>query len=576
MSAAGNDTPVLLHTLRELTTLASIRGDQAEAALLSQACELVTTRAIASDADLLPLLESDVLADGPLRTRLRQLYEAGAWVLRESAIADLPADLRWLFESGAVTIDQIAALHAALDATALSDLVSAVRRESIRSIAGFDTQIEAAIAAALPSIRSSVPRIPLGRAMTLSEPFLALARSHERVEWVETAGSLRRGLETVGDVEIVAAVLEPESLIAALLQHVEISRCLHRGPRRLYVLVDGVQVGIRCPAPSVAGAMLLHMTGSHDHLAQLHARAVRRGFTLQPEGLFGPDDAIASAAEEDIYAALGLPWIPAEIRNGEDELRAAETGTLPTLVSWKDIRGDLHLHTDYSDGRDSVDAMVQAAVTLGYEYVAITDHSPHSAASRNLSLEAVSRQRDEIARLREQYATIAILHGCEVDILPDGRLDFPDRVLEQFDVVLASLHERANHNPEQLLQRYLGAMRHPLVNAITHPTNRLVPHRPGYDLNYDRLFAAAVETGTVVEIDGSPVHMDLDGALARRATMAGAMVTINSDSHRSDALERQMALGLKIARRGWVEARQVLNARPLAEVRVLIAGKRGR
>jgi DNA polymerase (family 10) len=218
--------------------------------------------------------------------------------------------------------------------------------------------------------------------------------------------------------------------------------------------------------------------------------------------------------------------------------------------------------------------MVNVCRALGYEYLAITDHSPRSGASRNLTADGVKRQADEIAGVRERYADITILHGCEVDILPDGRLDFVDRILQQFDIVLASLHDDAGQAPEALERRYGAAMRHPLVTAITHPTNRLIPYRRGYDLDYDRLFATAVETGTVVEIDGAPAHLDLDGALARRAIAAGATVVIDSDCHRADALGRQMELGLTTARRGWVEARHVLNARPLAELRALVARKR--
>ena len=217
------------------------------------------------------------------------------------------------------------------------------------------------------------------------------------------------------------------------------------------------------------------------------------------------------------------------------------------------------MHTQWSDGRDSTEAMVEMCVSLGYEYLAITDHSPHSRASRNLSADGVKRQAEEIAALRERFPQIAILHGCEVDILADGRLDFKERILEGLDIVLASLHEGGGDSPERLLRRYLAAMRHPMVTFITHPTNRLVPHRPGYDLDYDRLFAAAVETGTAVEIDGAPAHLDLDGALARRAIAAGALVVVNSDCHRAELLERQMRLGIQTARRGWVEPRHVLN-----------------
>ena len=232
------------------------------------------------------------------------------------------------------------------------------------------------------------------------------------------------------------------------------------------------------------------------------------------------------------------------------------------------------MHTDFSDGRDTVEAMVQACRGLGYKYIAITDHSPHSAASRNLSAGSIARQAEEIARLREQYPDITILHGCEVDILPDGRLDFPDRILERLDIVLASLHARAGQSGEHLLRRYSAAMKHPLVTLITHPTNRLVPHKPGYDLDYDALFQMAVETRTIVEIDGSPAHLDLDGALSRRAIAAGAMLAVNSDCHRAELLEMQMQLGVTTARRGWVERRHVVNTRPLDEVRAAVAAKR--
>ncbi len=234
------------------------------------------------------------------------------------------------------------------------------------------------------------------------------------------------------------------------------------------------------------------------------------------------------------------------------------------------------MHSSWSDGRDTIEAMVSACHELGYEYIAITDHSPGSAASRNLTVDGVKRQADEVAGIRERFPDMTILHGCEVDILPDGRLDFSDRILQQFDIVLASLHDDAGQAPEALMRRYLAAMKHPMVSVITHPTNRLIPYRRGYDLDYDRLFAAAVETGTVVEIDGAPSHLDLDGALARRAVAAGATVVIDSDCHRDDALGRQMTLGIMTARRGWVEPAHVLNTRSIEDVRAAIRRKRGR
>jgi DNA polymerase (family 10) len=413
--------------------------------------------------------------------------------------------------------------------------------------------------------------------MSLADPFLEALRGHAGVRWAEPAGSLRRGQDSVGDIELVAPADDPSNAFDAVLALPDITRCLHRGPRRLYVLSDRAQIGIRSPLPDAAGAALLHLTGSGGHIEGLRALAAERGWTLEPEGLVKEAGAPTVAeTEEEIYAALGLPWIPPEIRNGDDELPAAARGELPRLISREDILGDLHMHTHFSDGRDTVDAMVAACVSLGYQYLAITDHSPHSSASRNLSIDSLKRQADEIAALRVKYPQVAILHGCEVDILLDGRLDFADRVLEGFDIVLASLHEGGGQPPEQLMRRYLAAMKHPLVSIVTHPTNRLIPYRHGYDLDYDRLFDAAVETGTFVEIDGAPAHLDLDGALARRAAKAGATIVINSDCHRADMLVRQMELGVLTARRGWVERRHVLNTRPIGEVRAAVSAKRAR
>jgi DNA polymerase (family X) len=564
--------------LRQLACIAAIRGDAREQALFTRAEALVRSRALESDADLGALLEHPPPeADSAVLEQLRYMYESAAWVLLESALADLPFDLRWLFESGAVTLAQLAQLHDALGITSAADIRQALAEHGIRDLSEFDGSIEQAIAAALPNLRRTVSRIPLGRAVALAQPALARLRSLPSINWATPSGSLRRGSDTVGDLELVASTSRPDEAIDTLLQLPDVVRCLHRGARRLYLLLERVQLGVRLPEPASAGAVLLHATGSAAHLAALRARAASSGLTLTTTGIRSADGTVVPAAtEEQIYEALGIPFIPPEIREGGDEIDAAVANTLPALLTKQDIRGDLHMHSDFSDGRDPVETMVRQCRELGYEYVAITDHSPHSAASRNLSADSILRQADEIARLRERYSDIAILHGCEVDILPDGRLDFPDRVLEGLDIVLASLHERAGQSADQLLRRYEAAMKNPLVTLITHPTNRLVPHRDGYDLDYERLFELAVETGTCVEIDGSPAHLDLDGALARRATAAGATIAVDSDCHRAELLEMQMDLGVTTARRGWVECRHVINTRPLADVRAVIDAKRRR
>jgi DNA polymerase (family 10) len=553
-----------------------MRGDPADEKVFRDAAATVRTLHIESDVDAGPLFDAPPPGIDPeVLKRLRQIYEAGGWVLVESALADLPFDLRWLYESGAVTIEQLATIHHALGSTSACDLAAAVREQQIRALPGFDADLEAAVAAAVPTLRALRPRVPLGRASAIADGVIDRLREVPEVEWALPAGSLRRGEDTVGDIEVIAATERPAAAISALLNAPEMTRVLHQSERRLYMLMERMQVGVRLPAPANAGAVLLHLTGSARHLDALRAHATGLGWTLTADGLRSADGTFhPCATEEQLYQALGLPFIAPEIRNGGDEIERARRGDLPSLVSRSDIRGDLHMHSLWSDGRDPIETMVQACRELGYEYIAITDHSQHSAASRNLTADGIEPQADEIAELRLRYPDIAILHGCEVDILADGRLDFPDRILERFDIVLASLHESASHSPDQLLNRYAAAMRHPLVTMITHPSNRLVPHRRGYDLDYDRLFALAVEHRTVVEIDGAPSHLDLDGALARRAIAAGAIVAIDSDCHRAEMLGRQMQLGVLIARRGWVEPRHVLNTWPLADVRAFIAAKR--
>jgi DNA polymerase (family 10) len=357
---------------------------------------------------------------------------------------------------------------------------------------------------------------------------------------------------------------------ARVTSSIEQTDSLHRQ----HVVCDGERVVLYACTPDACGASLLHLTGSDAHVEALRRAALARGGTLTPSGLLLNGDLAFAEDEDVIYRQLGLEWIAPELREGLDEIDAARNGRSPRLVTRQDIRGDLHMHSRWSDGQDTIEEMVQASIALGYEYVAITDHSQSSAPVTNLKPRDIPRQADEIAGLRDAHPGISILHGCEVDILPNGTLDFSDRELERFDIVLASLHDEAGHAPERLLSRYRAAVRHALVSLITHPANRMVPHRAGYTLDYATLFAEAAETGTLVEIDGSPSHLDLSGEMAREAIGAGAMLAIDSDSHRVDVLGPQMALGVVLARRGWVEPRHVVNTRPLEHLRAFIAAKR--
>lgn len=392
-------------------------------------------------------------------------------------------------------------------------------------------------------------------------------------------GSLRRYAPDVRDVALLA-ISPPRyhrELLDGFARLSGVTGVVTQTPSSVTTTGTRGDITLHVATPPHAGAALAWHTGTRKHTEQLNQRASRFDLRFEDGRLRRADASdVPTPTETDLYRELGLPYIAPELREGTGEIAAAESGALPNLISDLHICGDLHMHSTWSDGRDTIEAMINAARQLGYEYVAITDHSERAFSSRKLAAEDVARQREEIDALRQTTAGIEILHGVEVDIMKDGSLDFHDSLLETFDIVLASLHDHGGQEGGWLTERYLSAIRHPLVNVITHPANRSPAQSRGYDVDFDRLFAAARETGTAMEIDGAPGHLDMDGALARRAVAGGVMLTVDSDCHRADALARQMRFGIGTARRGWVEPRHVLNTRPVGAVRDFVARKRAR
>jgi DNA polymerase (family X) len=559
-------------TFEHLAVLATIRGDAAAAERLRFAAALSRQWQLAADADIAAHLD-----DRDLVPELRPLFESvltsRGWVLVESETTELPVDLRWLIDSGAVSIPELGVLYSRLEIISMADIAAAAER-GILEANGVSTEHARAVTEALRTHKRPTAAIPLGRAVKLAEPLIALLINQPGVEWVKPVGSLRRGEEMLRDVELLVASASRVNLdsLASLPETAHVS---HRSTGRLHMVMSGAPIAIRVATPPQASQSLLFLTGSTGHLERLKTLAASLGLRLTPDGLERDGTSIA-AREEEVYRELDLPFIAPELRNGDDEVEFGRQGRLPRIIEQDDLRGDLHMHTSWSDGRDSVEEMAGACAELGYEYIAITDHSQSSGATRNLSIADVQTQADEIAAVRRKFPRLMILHSCEVDILADGSLDFDDRVLRRFDIVLASLHERAGHSPTELLHRYLSAMTHPYVSIITHPANRLFPRRPGYELDFPKLFEAAVKTRTALEIDGAPTHLDLNAALARRAAAAGVMLTVDSDAHRTDALDAHARLGLLLARKAWVEPRHVLNTRRWTHVKGWIASKRRR
>ena len=426
----------------------------------------------------------------------------------------------------------------------------------------------------------SASRMPLGRAHMLASSIIRDARrAGLGSDSITPAGSLRRFAPDVGVVALLG--------IVPAASHKDVLRAFARLPAVLSasrgtdnsvtVVTARGTVALHLAAPEDAGAALVWHTGSKAHTAQLRDRAAAARLRFADGTLTDTSGArIPCETEAEFYSRLTLPFITPELRHGTDEVDAAAANRLPQLVEERHIRGDLHTHSTWSDGQNTIADMVSAAKQLGYEYLAITDHSESAWSSRKLTRADVPKQRKELDALRDRTTGIDILHGVEVDILPDGTLDFDDDLLRGFDIVLASLHDSGGHNGPTLTDRYLKVIDNPLVNVITHPANRSPAHSPGYALDFERLFAAAVDTGTALEIDGAPGHLDLDGDLARQAASAGVTLVIDSDCHRLESLARQMQFGVGTARRGWVEPRHVLNTRSAADVRRFVSDKRSR
>lgn len=394
---------------------------------------------------------------------------------------------------------------------------------------------------------------------------------------ITPVGSLRRFSPDIGDVSLLGIAPRPrhEQVIDAFARLAIVTAVEARDEVSITVKAERGTARLLLAPPEHAGSALVWHTGSRQHVGALQARAVRMGLTFANGCLRGSQGDLACPGERDVYERLQLPFVPPELREGLDAVDAAARGELPRLIAELHIRGDLHMHTTWSDGRDSMEDMILASRQLGYEYVAITDHSERAWSSRKVAAADVPRQREELQALRATYPDIQVLHGIEVDIMKDGSLDFDDEVLAGFDIVLASLHDHGGQGGPWLTERYLRAIRHPLVNVITHPANRSPALSSGYELDFDRLFEAAAETGTAMEIDGAPGHLDMDGMLARRAVAAGVTLVVDSDCHRADALARQMRWGIGTARRGWVEPQHVLNTRGVEEVQAFVARKRG-
>jgi DNA polymerase (family 10) len=527
---------------------------------------------------------ADVIAGGRLQElpgvgksiagRIAELCATGTCDFLEDLRSRFPSTLIDVLGVQGVGMKTAQMLYAQLGVASLADLERAIAAGALDDLPRFGKKSIDNIKRGLLAYRGRSKRTPLGIALPLANEIIAYLRERTPAADLTAAGSVRRNEPTVGDIDIICTSDDPAAVIAAFTGWERAEAVLAEGTTKASVwLAGGLQIDLRVLPAHLYGNLLQHFTGSREHNIQLRELAVRLKKRVSENGIVDLTDGttITCRTEDEVYAALGLATIPPEMRLGIGEIDAARDGTLPAVVGLDDLRGDFHMHTTWSDGADSLEAMIAAAAARGYAYHAISDHS-WGRGSRALDPSELRAQRAAVRAIGDRHG-IRTLCSSEVDIRPDGSLDYDDDVLAELDLVIASVHSAFDLSREEMTARLIRACENPYVTIIGHPTGRNVESFPGYQFDYDAVFAAAARTGTALEIDGQPTRLDLPSALARRAREFGVTFACDSDAHHTAHLAN-VGFAVGQARRAWVTAAEVLNARPLAGVLAFIETKR--
>ena len=506
-----------------------------------------------------------------LAQKIRDLVATGTTATYEELKQKVPLEVVGLTELHGLGPKRVKTLMTELHVRNRADLERAVHAGKLRELPGFGETTEQNVLKALATADSARGRLLLHAAWEVARALAAHVKAVRGVTQAEPAGSFRRRRETVGDLDLVVTGGRAESVMDAFVAHPDVAEVLGRGDTKSSVrLVNGLQVDLRHVPPESFGAALLYFTGSKAHNIELRKLAIEKGCSLNEYGLTKGERSIAGRTEEEVYRALGMDWIPPELREAGDEITQALAGTLPRLIEVSDLRADLHMHTDRSDGQATLEQMVRAAKAAGYEYCAITEHSKALAMANGFDSARVRRSVDEIAAVRKQVGGIHVLHGLEVDILGGGGLDLDDDALALLDWVVISLHSRLSQPKEEMTARVLKALDHPRVNAMGHPTARRIGQRDPVELDLEAVFERAAERGVAMEINAQPDRVDLSDVNARLAASRGVALVIDTDAHSTAQLEH-IRYGVFAARRAGLEPERVLNTLRFAEFERRIA-----
>ncbi|MEX2143823.1 MAG: DNA polymerase/3'-5' exonuclease PolX [Anaerolineales bacterium] len=494
--------------------------------------------------------------------KIDELLQTSKLGYLEKLKKEVPAELAALLQIPDLGPKKVGLFYRELHILSIEQLKAAAQAGHLRNLPGMGEKSEAKIIAGIESLTRRSGRQPLGEVLPFAQDLLTQIRKLPGVKTAEMGGSLRRMRATIGDIDLLVGATKPDTVIQAFVDLPNVARVLGQGPVKCSVeFHNGMRAQLWVHQPTRFGTGLQYATGSKEHNVRLREMALDIQLSLSDQAFQREDESeILCATEEEVYKILGMPWIPPEIREDHGEIQAALNGTLPKLIETKNIKAELHSHTTWSDGQSSILELAQAAKQRGYKVLAITDHSPSIGLVNGLNAERLREQRKEIDQVRKKVGdSLLILHGIELEIKADASLDLPDEVLAWLDIVVASLHVSIRQPRPQATARLLAAMRNPHVDIIGHPSNRMLPDREGADLDWDAVLHTAAETGTALEINSNPRRLDLDDVQARRAIEMGIKLAINTDAHHPDHLDF-LPFGVATARRGWVTAKDVVNA----------------
>jgi DNA polymerase (family 10) len=522
--------------------------------------------------------ENRLLTDLPgigkeMANHIREMVETGTLGFRDELLAEVPRSLIELMRLPGLGPKKAKKIHDELQISSVDEVEAAAQDGRIAALPGFGAKSQEKILAGIAEYRLHGSRFLLTDAERFVEPLLAYLRETPEIERLEVAGSYRRRKETVGDIDLLAIASQPIPVMERFRGYPQTDKILMAGDTRSsIVLGSGLQVDLRVVPQECYGAALVYFTGSKEHNVKLRRRAVERGLRISEYGVFRVQERnqeeegefIAGREEADVYASVSLDWVPPEMREDRGEIEAAAAGRLPHLIRVQDLRGDLHMHSTWSDGRNSIEEMVEACAARGYEYMVISDHSKSLAMTGGLDAYRLRQQWLEIDEVRARHPEIRVLKAMEVDILGDGALDLEDEMLAGLDLVLVSLHSRLDLPHDQQTERVLRALEHPEVNIFCHPTARIINRRKPVEMDLDLVLRRAAELGVAVELNSSPHRLDLKDSHLKLAKELGCKIVIDTDSHRTRELDL-MRYGVEQARRAGLEPRDVLNTLPFED-----------